>query len=532
MTVGNIGFRGKKPAVQLNPVDPDKPRQPKPHERMTEKEVYEKMWTLPDYRKISPGELAAQTFFEVAKPKKGDELIDFGCGTGRGGMMMHFMGGLNVTMLDFASNALDDDLVTACEKFPDTIRFKEWDLNEPYPHLKKYGYCTDVMEHIPPDECDKVLENILLAAEFVFFRISTCQDVMGPMYVRRPLHLNVQGYSWWLRKLAEKEVIILYSEDNEGFCDFYVTGWSKGLPKNPQINTADDKVLSNIKENSKLKTKHVRPHLKNETEIQILCGGPSLNEFEEEVIQNHRDGMPTVTINGTYNWALERGITNVNQCIIDARPYNWALERGITNVNQCIIDARPFNKRFVTPPRDDCSYFIASQCDPSVFEDLPLDRTYMWQVTTSPDALIAIEDLYSEYTVCGGGSTCTLRAMVLMRMLGFYKQHYYGLDSCMMGDEHHAYPQEENDYKTDLMPVRVAGRTFQCHPFMAYQAHEFVDMVKILKDEIQIDVKGDGLIAWIIKKAAEMPPLEEGDVIPKDRAGWRHAPTIIPLEDR
>jgi hypothetical protein len=510
MTVGQVGLRGERPAVQLKPVNPEEPRQPKPHERMTEQEVYEKMWTVPDYRKISPGELAAQTFFEVAKPKKGDEIIDFGCGTGRGGLMMHFMGGLNTTMTDFAENCLDPDLVTACEKFPDTIRFIQHDLNDPFPRHTKYGYCTDVMEHIPPDECDKVLENILLAAEFVFFRISTCQDVMGPMYVRRPLHLNVQGYSWWLRKLAEKEVIILYSEDNEGFCDFYVTGWSKGLPKNPLINTADEKVLSNIRENSKLKTKHVRPHLKNETEIQILCGGPSLNEFEDEVIQNHRDGMPTVTINGTYNWALER---------------------GITNVNQCIIDARPFNKRFVTPPRDDCSYFISSQCDPSLFEDLPLDRTYMWQVTTSPDALMAIEELYPEYTVCGGGSTCTLRAMVLMRMLGFYKQHYYGFDSCMMGDEHHAYPQEENDYKTDLMPVVVAGRRFMCQPFMLYQAHEFVDMAKILKDEIQLDIKGDGLIAHILKTAAEMPQLE-GDFVPKDRAGWRHAPSIIPIEER
>ncbi len=498
MTTGQLGFLGEKPSIKMSPVDPSKPRKERGAKGMTEKECYEKMWTVPAYRKVSPGELAAQTFFEVAKPKKGDEIIDFGCGTGRGSLMLHFMGGLDVTMTDFASNCLDDDLVTACKKFPKTIRFIEQDLNEPSTLHKKYGYCTDVMEHIPPDETDKVLDNILESAQFVFFRISTCQDVMGPMYLRRPLHLNVQGYSWWLKKLAEKEVIILYSEDMNGCCDFYVTGWSKDLPKNPKINTASDKVLSNIKENSKHGVQNVRPHMKNETEIQILCGGPSLNDFEEEVIQNHKDGMKTVTVNGTYNWALER---------------------DIYPVNQCMIDARPFNKRFVTPVRDDCSYFVSSQCDPSVFEGLPKDKTYVWQVTTSSEVLAMLDDYYDEYTVCGGGSTVTLRAMILMRMLGFYKQHYYGFDSCLRGDEHHAYEQDENNYKVGARPIEVGGRKFLCDYWMLYQAYEFVDMVKVLADEIQLDIKGDGLIAHIIKTAAELPPIEEEEQNGSKRVG-------------
>ena len=44
---------------------------------------------------------------------------------------------------------------------------------------------------------------------------------------------------------------------------------------------------------------------------------------------------------------------------------------------------------------------------------------------------------------------------------------------------------------------------------MAYQAFEFVDMVKGLGDEFMLDVKGDGLIAHILKTGAEMPPPKE-----------------------
>lgn len=482
-----LGFAGKTPGVKLDKIDPTKPRKEK---KLTEKQKYEKMWTVPDYRKVAPGELAANTFLSLAKPKAGEEVIDFGAGTGRGGLMLWAIGKLNVTMLDFASNCLDDDLVTATEKFPDQIRFEEHDLTEPTGKHARYGYCTDVMEHIPPEDVDKVLHNILDSAQSVFFRISTKDDVMGPRYLRTPLHLTVHDYSWWAKKFIEHDCTILHSEDLGGTAvDFYVTGWSSKLPKKIKINTSEEKILSNIKENAKWPCKHLRAHmLQDSEELQILCGGPSLNDFEDEIIENWKNGMKTVTVNGTYNWAQER---------------------GITNVNQCMIDARPFNKRFCEPVRDDCYYFIASQCDPSVFEMLPHDRTFFWHCTSSPEAIDAVEENYPEFLIAGGGSTVTLRAIALMRILGFRKMHIYGMDSCCVDKKHHAYSQPENDYKVRNIPVSVGDRVFDCQPWMAYQAYELVDMIKCIGDEFMLDVKGDGLIAHILKTGADMPKIEE-----------------------
>ena len=484
MTTGNMGFAGQTPKATIKPIDPT---QKKKKKVLSEKEKYEKMWTVDDYRKVSPGELAANTFRTVVKPSPGDEIIDFGCGTGRGGFMLCFMGGMNVTMTDFASNCLDADVKLACKNFPEKIRFIEQDLNDnPTLHCR-YGYCTDVMEHIPPDEVDNVLDNILESAQHVFFRISTVPDLLGPRYLKQQLHLSVHPYSWWLKKFAAKECIILYSEDMKGACDFYVTGWSNDLPKNPKINTGTEQILKNIRANTKQDVQTIRPHAKNDSEIMLLCGGPSLNDFEDEIIENHKNGMKVVTLNGTYNWAQER---------------------GITNVNQCIIDARPFNRRFVEPIRDDCNYFIASQCDPSIFEGLPKDKTYMWHVTCSPEAIEIIDECYPEYALCGGGSTVTLRAIVLMRILGFCKQHIYGFDSCLTNGVHHAYKQDENNYKVKNVPVAVAGRTFECQPWMCYQAFEFIDMAKVLKDEIEFHIPGDGLISHIIKTGAKLPEQE------------------------
>lgn len=480
-----LGFAGKTPATKIKPIDPALPRVKK---ELTEKQKYEKMWTVDEYRKVSPGELAANTFISIAKPAAGDTVIDFGAGTGRGSLMLYFMAKMKVTMLDFASNCLDEDLVAATKNFPDRINFLEHDLTQPVEAHARYGYCTDVMEHIPPEDVDKVLHNILDAAQSVFFRISTTPDVMGPRYLKQHLHLTVQDYSWWAKKFIEHDCTILHSEDLGGAVDFYVTGWSSNLPKNIKINTAQEKILANIKENAKWPCKHIRAHMiQEDEEIQILCGGPSLNDFEDEIIENWQAGMKTVTVNGTYNWAQER---------------------GITNVNQCMIDARPFNKRFCEPPRDDCYYFIASQCDPSVFEMLPHDRTFFWHATGSPESVDVVSEHYPEYIITGGGSTVALRAITMLRVLGFKKMHIYGMDSCCVAGEHHAYSQPENDYKVRNIPVTVEGRVFDCQPWMAYQAYELVDMIKTIGDEFMLDVKGDGLIAFILKTGAAMPEIE------------------------
>jgi len=94
-------------------------------------------------------------------------------------------------------------------------------------------------------------------------------------------------------------------------------------------------------------------------------------------------------------------------------------------------------------------------------------------------------------------------------MLGFHNIHMYGFDSCLREDEHHAYAQPENDYGTHPIPVSVGGRIFYCDPWMFSQATEWMEMIGLFGDEISLDVKGDGLIAHIIKTGAELTALEQ-----------------------
>jgi hypothetical protein len=75
---------------------------------------------------------------------------------------------------------------TAATKPPRILPFLEWDLSLPCPLRAPYGYCCDVMEHIPPDQVDAVLSNIKDSAETVVFRIEYEPDVMGKLIGVQP----------------------------------------------------------------------------------------------------------------------------------------------------------------------------------------------------------------------------------------------------------------------------------------------------------------------------------------------------------
>jgi len=158
-----------------------------------EKAKYRKVWEHEQYRRSSPGEALVDNAIESLGIKPGDSVIDFGCGTGRAAKK--FMDyGVNVTGVDIADNCLDGNVninfVLACLWSP------ECDLRA------DYGFCADVMEHIPESRVDRSLQTIHESTDAVFFQIATRHDVMGRL-IGEPLHMTVKDEDWWYTKLNE-----------------------------------------------------------------------------------------------------------------------------------------------------------------------------------------------------------------------------------------------------------------------------------------------------------------------------------------
>lgn len=181
-----------------------------------EKEKYQKAWEHDEYRNFAPGEQSAVPFVIMAKPEKGASVTDFGAGTGRGSLILHRYG-LDVTMLDIADNCLDErvrqvigDRLIVCNLWEDIPADRT-----------EYGYCTDVMEHIPTNRVDEVLDQIFSQADKVFFQISLVDDHFGKE-LGESLHLTVKPFSWWKAKLG-KYGTIREARDLVNAAIFYIT---------------------------------------------------------------------------------------------------------------------------------------------------------------------------------------------------------------------------------------------------------------------------------------------------------------------
>lgn len=183
-----------------------------PPEDLTERDKYRLVWQYDAYRQVAPGEVVASTFLEVAKPAPGSQVIDFGCGTGRASLALK-AAGLDPLLVDFADNCRDLEAVM--------LPFLEADLTEPIPLTAPYGFCTDVMEHIPTGDVPAVLRNIFSSAEAVFFQISTVPDSMGAL-IGRPLHLTVRDHLWW-RNWLEEMGTIQWEKKNDASSLFLAT---------------------------------------------------------------------------------------------------------------------------------------------------------------------------------------------------------------------------------------------------------------------------------------------------------------------
>jgi len=446
--------------------------------------TYEALWAHDAYRIIAPGEHHVQRFIDFARPRTHHVVCDFGCGTGRGAYALAALHNLSVCAVDFASNCLDDGVR---ESLGERFRFLQHDLTTALDERFDFGYCTDVLEHIDPADVDTVLKNIGTSAKKVYFAISTVPDVMGAL-VGEPLHLTVESPWWWHDKLTEVGYRIDRSEYGEGWVVFWASMYrsAEDFVDQSSINVELEQIKDNIRKNLSLGLQEVVPHAKQDTVVYLLAGGPSLNDFEQQIIESGRAGVPCITMNGTYNWLLERGI----------KP-----------AAQIMVDARKFNSRFIEPRVDTCKYLISSQCDHDVLKSLPSDRTWLWH----PHNESLVREVFDE-TGCtkewypvSGGSTVASSALVLLAMLGFRRVEVFGMDSCIRADKHHAYSQVEND-SDHVVEFTAGGRKFLCHPWMAIQARDIQYVIRnVLSkiDDFEMIVHGDGLISHILQTAAD-----------------------------
>lgn len=158
-----------------------------------EREKYRTIWDHDAYRKVSPGMFEVEEAWREMGVQPGMSLNDYGSGPCRATKWFQDQG-VRAFGIDHAANACE----TAVLVYETTL----WDMSKVPP--ADFGFCCDVMEHIPPEKVDSVLREIArLTHVAAWFRIATRADVMGPQLIGEPLHLTIKDSSWWEDMMRE-----------------------------------------------------------------------------------------------------------------------------------------------------------------------------------------------------------------------------------------------------------------------------------------------------------------------------------------
>lgn len=151
------------------------------------------MWDVDAYSVNSPGKQLVDYFINIAKPPIPCFILDVGAGAGAGSRELKSRG-FHVQAFDITDAAWkhDDIKLTTGSIWRDMNFRTKFD----------FGYCCDVMEHIPQEFTALSVSEILRNCERAFLSISFGPDNCG-VWIGQPLHLTVKPFTWWRDLMRE-----------------------------------------------------------------------------------------------------------------------------------------------------------------------------------------------------------------------------------------------------------------------------------------------------------------------------------------
>lgn len=234
------------------------------------------------------------------------------------------------------------------------------------------------------------------------------------------------------------------------------------FPTTPIVS--DEDMLRNVRSALERKLPHVMPRAAHDGVLNIAAGGPSLADTWQDL-----SGI-VVAVNGTLQFLLDKGV----------KP--WAV---------AVMDPGPHMKDIV-PRVDGVHYFIASVCDPGLFDHLSGLSVGIWHPGGVPGLQSVLAERRGNWTMVAGASTMGVRWLSLGYTLGFRHFEFHGLDSSYRGQgaATHAYP----DHTDGTDHLIVEG--FHTKLAFVRQVSDFFAVIDAFGERdvepVSVELHGDG----------------------------------------
>lgn len=321
-----------------------------------------------------------------------DDILDYGCGQGR----------LRAAIPDVT-------------EYDPAIAGKD---AEPAP--ADLVVCTDVLEHVEPENLDDVLRHLRSKTrKRLFFNIAL-RPAIKVLADGRNAHLIVESAAWWLDRLAPYfrvlEHTIADGFELSGIAQpVSIVGDIKSVGVLREERNAHTRV--NVLKTPKRIPDHPVPA--HAGQALIVCYGPSLRSSWSALAQQRKaSGTVLVSVSGAHDFLRQRRITPDLHVECDPRPHKRAMLAKLAR---------------------ETKYLMASCCHPEVIDHVAGHDLTLWHLYNGPESydIRAIKSEEAGALIPGGGSV-GLRTITLLYFLGYRNFVIHGMDCSFDGAAQHA----------------------------------------------------------------------------------------------
>lgn len=238
-----------------------------------------------------------------------------------------------------------------------------------------------------------------------------------------------------------------------------------------------EQIVNNLKYSASLKYKNICDTKfysvnKENSPIALVGGGPSLKSNLDE-LRN---------FNG-FIWAC-------------GSVHDYLLKNNIAPHACVVCDPDPIAANYLNKASGSIIYYIASQCDPAVFNKLKANAVVLWHCYNNNRE--DIEANFPGFKAFGGGCTVGLRALTLAFAMNFTNIHLFGFDSCLSEDgEHHSYGFNSGEELGEIFEVlldKVGGKIYKTLGYQLAQVQHFNEFYRNYGDKFNPVFHGTGLL--------------------------------------
>lgn len=205
--------------------------------------------------------------------------------------------------------------------------------------------------------------------------------------------------------------------------------------------------------------------------VAMVAGGPSVDDFVDKI-----KTFQTITVCGSAH----------DHLIADL---------GIIPTYSVITDPQACHVDFLKHKHPDVTYLVDSRVDHAIFDHLEGHKVYHWNARHEGN-----DELFADKHSFGWGAFASIKAISLMVCLGYWNQHFFGLDACCKGSMSHAY--DYDDARPFCQVTIENGPTLTSAPDLVAMAQQFFRYWECIAQYFRPTIYGDGLIVQMLKHGA------------------------------